>query len=246
MNHRHAATVLILGALAMSASPAAARAPAQTNWQVVRASGKITWELDSVPFGYLGYQSASGEVTEHWHYLGGGPQVSFPFTSLRPLGPPGSSTFNFQIRPIAGNLSGHGSGMLTDGAAGSCSSDLTSLPNLPGRNATLWMAKMGRSHLALWITAENPTDLFDAEPCASALGSTVGQFPTAQPDQRHEPTVEPTRTSVLRIDPFHHAGKRLVLHLKAKFNLVVNTTDGHAHVVGSEMTTATLILRLRS
>jgi hypothetical protein len=236
--------IATLAAVLMAGGTAEAHPPAQTTWQVTRASGSVTWELDSVPSGYLGYQSASGEVVEHWHYLGGGPRITFPFTALRPLGPPGSPAYNFAIRPVKGDLSGHGSGTLTDGTSGSCSSDLSSLPNLPGRNATLWMAKLDRSHLALWITAENPTDLFDAEPCATALGSTVGQFPTAQPDQENAPTVAPTKTGVLRIDPSHHAGKRLVLHVRARFQLVVNTADGQRHVVGFEQTRATLILRL--
>ena len=125
------------------------------------------------------------------------PEVSFPFTSMRPLAPPGSPTMSFPIRPIRGTLSGHASGALTDGTTGGCSSNLSSLPNNFGESATLNMATIDKRHLALWTTAEDPTDLLITEPCATQLGN-LGEFPNAQPDQKRKPDVHETPISMLR------------------------------------------------
>jgi hypothetical protein len=244
-----AAVTLCLAVAGVTASPSAAArpAPAQTNWSVVQASGKIVWTLESVPFAYQGFRSAVGEITERWHYLGHGPEVSFPFTTLRRLAPPGSPAFSFPIRPVKGTLSGHASGALTDGTSGGCSSNLSSLPNNFGHNATLDMASIDRRHLALWTTAEDPTDLLTLEPCTTQLGN-LGGFPSAQPDQKGRPRVDPTPISRLRIDPSARGnrGKQVKLNLRAEFNLVVTTADGRRHIVGTETTTATLKLRLKS
>lgn len=238
-------TGCLLGASCLVPSGAAARTIFQTNWNVVQASGKIVWTLESVPLDYQGFRTASGDITELWHYLGHGPEISFPFTTLRPLAPPGSPTFSFPIRPIKGTLGGQASGALTDGTTGACSANLGSLPN--STNAKLNEATIDRRHLALWVTVEDPTDLLTVEPCATGLGP-LGTFPAAQPDQQHKPTVQPTLVSVLRLDPVvrGNRGKVVVLHLKAEFNLVVTTTDGKRHVVGTETSTATVKLKLKS
>ena len=207
---------------AIVASPAAAFVPAQTNWTVVQASGKIVWTLESVPFGYQGFRSGTGQITEFWHYLGHGPEISFPFTTLRGLAPPGSPVVSFPIRPVTGTLAGNANGTLTDGTTGGCSAKLTSLPNNFGRNATLNMASLDKRHLALWTTAEDPRDLLTSEPCATQLGA-LGSFPAAEPDQKTKPTVGRTPVSVLRIDPSRPAnrGKRVRLNLRAEFNLIL-------------------------
>ena len=243
-----AAGGLLVGAGGV-ASPATAAGflPAQTNWTVVQASGKIVWTLESVPLDYLGYRTASGEITERWHYLGHGPLVSFPFTSLRPLAPPGSPGFSVPIRPIKGTLAGQASGALTDGTTGGCSSNLANLPNPPSNGATLNMASIDRRHLAIWTTAEDPTDLLTTDPCATELGN-LGEFPAADPDQHSKPSVHKTPISTLRIDPSlrRNRGKRVRLNLEADYKLVVTTSDGHRHVVGTETTTATVVLKLKS
>jgi hypothetical protein len=237
----------LLAACGLVPASADARTIFQTNWNVVQASGKIVWTLESVPFDYLGFRTAGGEITELWHYLGHGPEVSFPFTTLRPLAPPGSPVMSFAIRPIKGTLGGRASGTLTDGTTGGCSANLANLPNNFGKNATLNEATIDRRHLALWVTAEPPTDLLTTDPCATALGP-LGDFPAADPDQQHKPTVQKTPVSTLRLDPVvrKNRGKLVVLHLKAQFNLVVTTTDGKRHVVGTETTTATVKLKLKS
>ncbi len=251
MSNRSVILTAVVGCLVaaggMAPASAAARTPAQTSWAVVQASGKIIWTLKSVPLGYQGFRSASGEITESWHYVGHGSEVSFPFTGMRPLAPPGSPAMSFPIRSIRGTLSGHANGALTDGTTGGCSSNLSSLPNNPGRSATLNMATIDKHHLALWITAEDPTDLLITEPCATQLGN-LGGFPNAQPDQKRKPDVHETPISTLRIDASApgNLGKQAKLNLKAEFNLVATTTDGRRHVVGTETTTATVRLKLIS
>lgn len=226
------------------ASQAAGFVPSQTTWKVQKASGKIVWALDSYPSGANGFKSASGHITEHWDYVGHKAEVTFPFTALRPLGPPGSPAYSSFISPIAGTMSGHATGTLNDGESASCSGKLSKLPNDPGRNATLWMASLGKGHLALYTTAEDPNDFLTTDPCASQFGN-IGTQPTAYPDQKRKPTVTPTKTSELRIDPTTHKGKEVQLDLRAEFNLIVTTADGVRHVAGTETTTATLELKLK-
>jgi hypothetical protein len=243
-----AAACVVLGGAGLAVpATAVGFVPAQTNWNVVRASGKVVWTLESVPFDYLGFRTASGEVTELWHYTGHGSMVTFPFTALRPLGPPGSPTYNFPLRPIKGTLSGHASGIQTDGTSGGCSSNLANLPNPPSNGAMLNMATIDKRHLAVWTTAEDPTDLLTTDPCATQLG-VFSAFPAADPDQQNKPIVHETPISRLRIDPTlrRNRGKRVQLNLEADYDLVVTTTDGKRHVVGTEKTTAIVVLKLRS